>query len=105
MPDTEPVSRQLKLNVESTSREQRSEITPMVEVGACMRVAKKSVGHTGRADIFTQIIICLFLHADILRYIVLQVCNPRYSGEYKLNYISLFNLPSLWDCSLRVFSK
>ena len=26
-------------------------------------------------------------------YIVLQVCNPRYSGEYKLNYISLFNFP------------
>ena len=58
-----------------------SEITPMVEVGACMRVAKKSVGHTGRADIFTQIIICLFLHADILRYIVLQVCKTRYDGE------------------------
>ena len=25
----------------------------------------QSVGHTGRADIFTQIIICLFLHANI----------------------------------------
>ena len=53
----------------------------------------QSVGHTGRADIFTQIIICLFLHADILRYIVLQVCKTRYDGEYKLNYISLFNFP------------
>ena len=23
------------------------------------------------------------------------LCNPRYSGEYKLNYISLFNFPIL----------
>ena len=23
------------------------------------------------------------------------ICNPRYSGEYKLNYISLFNFPIL----------
>ena len=53
-----------------------SEVTPMEEVGACMRVAKKSVGHTGRADIFTQIIICLFLHADILRYIVFKYVRP-----------------------------
>ena len=28
-------------------------------------------------------------------YIVLLLCNPRYSGEYKLNYISLFNFPIL----------
>ena len=25
------------------------------------------------------------------------LCNPRYSGEYKLNYISLFNFPILGD--------
>ena len=47
-----------------------SEIILKVEVDAACEVAKKSVGHTGRADIFSQIIICLFLHADILADIV-----------------------------------
>ena len=36
----------------------------------------QSMGHTGGADIFTQIIIGLFLHADILRYIVFKYVIP-----------------------------
>ena len=47
-----------------------SEIMLEVEVDAACEVAKKSVGHTGRADIFSQIVICLFSHADILADIV-----------------------------------
>ena len=43
-----------------------SEIILEVEVDAACEVAKKSMGHTGRADIFSQIVICSFSHADIL---------------------------------------
>ena len=46
-----------------------------VEVDAACEVAKKSVGHTGRADIFSQIVICLFA-SGYLRYIVLQYVVP-----------------------------
>ena len=37
----------------------------------------------------------LYLFVVCIENIVLQLCNPRYSGEYKLNYISLFNFPIL----------
>ena len=47
----------------------------------------QSVGNIGGTGYYYTNVICVFAMANF----VLQLCNPRYSGEYKLNCISLFN--------------
>ena len=72
-----------------------SEITPTVDVDACMRVLHKSQWGIPAERIYLHKLWFVSYACDILWYIVLLLCNPRYSGEYKLNYISLFNFPIL----------
>ena len=56
----------------------------------------KSVGYTGgTGDIFTNCHLLVFA-CGYLQYHVLLLCNPSYSGEYRINFISSLILPSLW---------
>ena len=60
-----------------------------------MRVAKTSVGYTGgTGDIFTNCHLLVFA-CGYLQYHVLLLCNPSYSGEYRINFISSLILPIL----------
>ena len=61
------------------------------DIDACPRVANKSVGNIGGTGYYYTNVICVFAMANF----VLQLCNPRYSGEYKFNCISLLNFPIL----------
>ena len=49
----------------------------------------QSVGNIGGTGYYYTNVICVFAMANF----VLQLCNPRYSGEYKFNCISLLNFP------------
>ena len=51
----------------------------------------QSVGNIGGTGYYYTNVICVFAMANF----VLQLCNPRYSGEYKFNCISLLNFPIL----------
>ena len=70
------------------------------DIDACPRVANKSVGNIGGTGYYYTNVICVFAMANF----VLQLCNPRYSGEYIINYISLLIisiLPSIWSYILK----
>ena len=55
----------------------------------------KSVGYTGgTGDIFTNCHLLVFA-CGYLQYHVLLLCNPSYSGEYRINFISLLILSIL----------
>ena len=55
----------------------------------------KSVGYTGgTGDIFTNCHLLVFA-CGYLQYHVLLLCNPSYSGEYRINFISSLILPIL----------
>ena len=61
---------------------------PGVDAASC-----KSVGYTGgTGDIFTNCHLLVFA-CGYLRYHVLLLCNPSYSGEYRINFISSLILP------------
>ena len=68
--------------------EEASEIT--LGRSRCVHASCKNVsGVHRRSGYFFTNYHLFVLHANNLRYIVLQVCNPSDSGEYRINCISL----------------
>ena len=84
--------------------EEASEIT--LGRSRCVHASCKIVsGVYRRSGYFFTNYHLFVLHANNLRYIVLQVCNPSDSGEYRINCISLLILSILQVTGLTYLKK